>query len=498
MRISSKRLLFAGFSLALALAAGGALWDVLRFGTTTEAAGARIEQHMRAVLATRANELTALTARTTPLTPDIAAAIVDRERLPQIFLKLVDVTAPSHGTASVTIYSADYRTLAWSDGPAEDLAPDRLRAAEALFVTEGTLGLRLVHVRALRANDRLVGVAAAESLLSFSVGGAPERHLAFSTPYGDVTLVPPSVSSASDNVPRPHTFMIADASGAPLVEVRYDPAAIAATRSAFRRAATAAAALPLVITLLLLAGPWLSRRRHSRTPGQFLAWTTGTAALLTACTIAVLQLAAVARIADLVRVPAWSLLAVALCALGPVSWWLRRRPRRPVSAAPLRFAAEQLIAGLIAATCLLGLLAFFHWRLDASAFDQWQFPLFPLRLAGLLGLTGVLLAAAAGIWSAAAVLAIAAERWRVTLRHWPTSLAATTMWLLAIGGTAAMLGARGVPIARLGLGISALGVVAFGLVASDLRRRYRQSTQAARLGLLFAMLVAPALLSYVA
>ena len=63
----------------------------------------------------------------------------------------------SRGAASLTIYSADYRTLAWSDGPAEDLGPDRLRPANSLFVAEGTLGLRLVHVRALRAGDRLVG-----------------------------------------------------------------------------------------------------------------------------------------------------------------------------------------------------------------------------------------------------------------------------------------------------------------------------------------------------
>ncbi len=496
MRISSTRLLLIGLGLALALTAGGALWDVLRFGTTPEAAEARIEQHMRAVLAARAAELTALTARAIPLTPDIATAIADREALPQVFLRLVDITAPSHGTASLTIYSADYRTLAWSDGPAEDLGPDRLRGADSLFVIEGTLGLRLVHVRALRDGDRLVGVASAESLLSFSVGGSPERHMAFDTPYGEVTLVLPSLSSAADNTPRPHSFMIAAPDGAPLVEVRYDPAAIAATRSAFRRNAAALAASPIVMALLLLAGPWLDRRRGSRTAAQFLGWTMGIAALLTACTVGILQLSRIAAWPEAARLPVWSLLAVALSAVGPVSWWLRRRRRRTFDTAPLRFAAEQFLAGLVAALLLLALLVFLHWRLNAALFDQWQFPLFPLRLSSALGLAGVLLGLAAGVWTAAAALAIAAERWRARLSFAPSSLAAAAIWLATIAASAAVARAAGFSVATAGLAGSAIAVVLFGLAGERLRSRYRHATQAARLALLFGLLVAPALVTY--
>lgn len=472
------------------------MWDVLRFGTSANATAEHIEQHMRTVLAARAQELSALTARATPLTADIASAMVDREALPQVFLKLVDITAPSHGTASLTIYSADYRTLAWSDGPAEDLGADRLRSADGLFVTEGTLGLRLVHIRALRTGDHLVGVAAAESLLAFSVGGAPERPLAFSTPYGDVTLVPPSISSAGDNVPRPHTFMVTDPGGAPLVEVRYNPDTIAATRSAFRRAAAAFAALPLILTLLLLAGPWLNRRRQSRTSAQFLAWSVGIAALLAACTTGVFQLARVAGTAELVRVPAWGLLAVGLAALGPVSWWLRRRPRRDPASLPARFVIEQIGAGVIAGACLIALLVFFHWRLNAASFDQWQFPIFPLRLPSLLGLAGVLLVAAAGVWAAAASLAISAERWRVRGVASASSVLTAVLWAASIAAGATALHATGFPIATLGLTTSTLAVIAFGLTGTVLRRRYRRATQAARLVLLFAMLVAPAIVSY--
>jgi signal transduction histidine kinase len=496
VRISSSRLLLAGLSLALALAAGGALWDIGRFGTSPEAAGARVETYMRAVLSARSREVTSLTNRATSLTPDVANAIVDREALPQVFLKLVDITAPSHGTASLTIYSADYRTLAWSDGPAEDLPAERLRGPDGLFVTEGTLGLRLVHIQSLRQGDHQVGVAAAETLLSFAVGGAPERHLAFPTPYGDVSLVLPSLSSAGDNVRRPHTFMVTDATGAPLVEVRYDPATIAATRSAFRRDRAAIAALPIILSLLLLAGPWLDRRRRSARRGEFLGWTAAVAALLIASTAAVLQLSRVAQVADLARIPAWGLLAVGLCALGPVSLWLQRRPRRDSAAQPARFAAEQLATGIVAAIFLIALQVFFHWRLNAAGFDQWQFPLFPLRLPSLLGLAGVLLVTAAGVWGAASALAIGAERWRVRLTTSPPSAVAVLLWSLAFAASAAAAVAAGFPIAVGGLVVSAVTVMTFGLLATRVRRGYRRATQAARLTLLFAMLVAPALASY--
>ena len=498
MRISSSRLLLAGLSLALAFTAGGALWDVIRFGTTPEATGARIEQHMRAVLSARAQELTALTARAIPLTPDIDLAVGNREALPQVFLKLVDATAGLHGTASLTIYSADYRTLAWSDGPAEDLNPERLRTVDSLFVAEGTLGLRLVHVRALRSGDRLVGIAAAESLLSFAVGGEPERHLAFATPYGDATLVMPSLSGAFDNLARPHAFMVTDADGAPLVQVRYDPDVVAATRSAFRRGAVAFAVLPIVITLLLLAGPWLDRRRQSRTLLEFLGWSAGIGALLTVCTLATLQLSRVAGIADLARLPVWGLFAAGLCAVGPMSLWLRRRARRDATSAPIRFIAEQLVAGLVAAASLLGVLVFLYWRINSTSFEQWQFPLFPLRLPSLLGLTGVLLIVAAGVWAAATTLAIAAERWRTHAVASTVTAAAAAIWLGVIAVAAQQLSARGFPIALTGLAGGALAITAFGLTAHRIRRRYRHATQAARLGLLFAMLVAPALTMYAA
>ena len=370
---------------------------------------------MRAVLAGRARELGELTAQTDTLTADVQAAINDRETLPQLFLKLVEATAPTNGAASLTIYSPDFRTLAWSDGPAEDLSADRLRGADALFVTEGTLGLRLVQTRALRVDGRLIGVVAAESLLSFSVGGSTEGHLAFPTPYGDVTLVLPSVSSAADNLARPHTFMISGEGGAPLVEVRYDPAVMASTRATFRLRAAAVSALPLLLVALFQAGPWLRRRRESRAPRPFFTWTCVIALWLIAGTLALLGLARAAGVGDLVRSPAWGLLALGLTAVGPVSWWLRPRPRRDASGAPLRFVLEQAAAGAIAAGALLALLWYLHWRPTVSASEPWQFSMFPLKISSGLGLCGLLLFAGAALWVAASSLAIAAERWRAAV-----------------------------------------------------------------------------------
>ncbi|MBP6716970.1 MAG: HAMP domain-containing protein, partial [Acidobacteria bacterium] len=253
-----------------------------------------------------------------------------------------------------------------------------------------------------------------------------------------------------------------------------------------------------VIALLLLAGPWLDHRRQSRTIGTFLGWTAGIAVLLTGCTFAVLQLSRVASFADLTRLPILGLSTLGLAALGPVSLWLRRRPRRLASSAPARFAAEQFAFGVAAGACLAGMLLFLHWRLNADAFDQWQFPLFPLRIDSALGLSGVLVVMAAGFWSAATLLAIAAERWRARGLWSSTSLAAGLLWIGGILVAALVARAAGLPIAGVGLSISAAAAIGFALAAERARRHYRRATQAARLARLFAALLVPAVASYAA
>lgn len=508
MRISPTRLRFlvlAGFLPAFALAAGGFAWEALRFGTTAAATSARVESFVRGAFEERASELAALTDRAATLTPDVTAAIANRDALPQVFLRLVDLTRAARGTASLTIYTPEYRTLAWSDGPAEDLPPERLRGADAkdaMFVTEGTLGLRLVRTRQLRSTsangNRLVATVAAETLLSLAVGGSAERHLAFQSPYGDLTLVLPTLSSAGDNLAHPNSFMVSGPNGAPLVEARYDPAAVAERRSDFRRIVEAVAAVPLVICLLLSTGLALDRRRQSHDRAAFVTWSLVIAAIVIASGAAAMALARLAGVGTIATLPLAGLVIVALAAAGPISLWLRRRKRRNAGERPIAFAVEQLLASALAAGLLFALIEFLRRRIASAPFDQWEFPLLPFRIQSVFGFAGVLLIVAAATWSAAALLAVAAERWRVQLKAQPprTIIGVIPIWLLALGGEAVFLSATAHPVSQIGFGVLALSVAVFGLIGARVRRYYRHTTQAARLGLLYLGLLLPVVVAY--
>ena len=506
MRISPTRprfLLIAGVLPALALAASGFAWEALRFGTTPAGTATRVESFVRAAFAARANELAALTDRAAALAPDVSTAIVNRDALPQVFLRLVDLTSGTRGTASLTIYTPDYRTLAWSDGPAEDLPPERLRGGDAVFVTEGTLGLRLVRTRQLRvagatpnATDRLVGSVAAETLLSLALGGSPERHLAFPSPFGDITLVLPTLSSAGDNLAHPHSFMVNGPGGAALVEARYDPATIAERRHSFRRNVWAVAGLPLVICLLLTTGVALDRRRAARDRARFALWSAVLASVVVSAGAGAVALATLAGVSTFTILPLAGLVAVALAAAGPLSFWLRRRRRRDISSGPVSFVFDQGLAAVSAAALLLGLIEFLRWRLASAPFDQFEFPLFPFRLQSVLGFAGVLLVAAAALWSASALLAVAAERWRIRPAPRPATIAAVAIWLAVIAGTAVAWRASGHPIPTAGFTVLALAISAFGIAGARVRRHYRHTTQAARLGLLYLGLLLPVVVAY--
>jgi signal transduction histidine kinase len=494
-------LLLAGVLPAFALAAAGWLWELARFGPTAGATGARVESFVRRAFDQRQRELSRLVDGALALAPTVNRALSDRDALPQVFSGLVDLTSPARGTASLTIYTTDFRTLAWSDGPAEDLAPERLRGGESVFVTEGTLGLRLVHVKPLRLTEganagRLVGTAAAETLLSLTVGGSPERHLAFPTPYGDVTLVLPTLSSAADNLPHPNSFLLRGPTGAPLVEARFDPAEIQARRRDFRRVAMAIAGVPIVLYLLWLCGPALAARRAVTTRRAFAAWSLGLLALVTAGAAGAWALAALAGGASLALLPIVGLVALAAAAVGPVSWWLRRRKRHAPATAPMRFVLEQLTVAIVAAVFLLVLVEFLAWRISAAPFDQWEYPLLPLRWSSTLGFAGILLAISATIWCGAALFAIAAERWRLAAASGTLAAGVLALWIAGMTGAALVWQSRGLPLPVVGFVSMAAAIAAFGLAGAEVRRRYRRTTQSARLTLLYLGLFAPVLFAY--
>ena len=83
-------------------------------------------------------------------------------------------------------------------------------------------------------------------------------------------------------------------SGAPLVEVQFSLAQLAAQRASFRRHALAVAALPLVGALLLSTGPLVSRRAQQRGFAAWIAgWSLAAAALVVVAAVALFGLARV-------------------------------------------------------------------------------------------------------------------------------------------------------------------------------------------------------------
>src|SRR4029453_9063864 len=129
-------------------------------------------------------------------------------------------------------------------------------------------------------------------------------------------------------------------------------------------------------------------------------------------------------------------------------------------------------------------------RIPPATPPTWQFPLLPLQASNLLFLAGLLLNQLAIGWAAATVLAMLPERWRVGWRMpgrrglpgvaWIAPPASALMWL------------RWPATLPLHAWVGAVAAaVVFGLVAISIRRRYRRTTQARRLLLLFAALLIP-------
>ena len=120
MHSSPVRLVVVALAAAVALGAGGALWEFARFGTDATTASRQLEAEVRSRLNGSASRLRGSAARLAGQATLIEAAILNRDRVPDLFAALP--AAPDTAlTVYVTAGAGDVRVLAWSDGPAEDL-----------------------------------------------------------------------------------------------------------------------------------------------------------------------------------------------------------------------------------------------------------------------------------------------------------------------------------------------------------------------------------------
>jgi signal transduction histidine kinase len=499
---SAIRLVAIASAAALVGVLAGAALEVRRFGTSADAAAAHLEANVRARFAERARhveELAKQTARETPAA--VAAAVARSDDAPALFDRLMVLArATTAESISATIYvptgvANQYRVLAWSEGPAENVGGDRLGGPPALFLARGTLGLRLVYVQPIASGATRLGVVAAETVLAPAVGVGPSQEsYRLDTAFGPVSAVMTFAGATLESRPLSR-FVITPQGGGTALEVRFAPEDLHSARMLFRYRAAAIAALPLLIALLLLTGRALRRRAGSPRLRDFLLWTAVAGVTVAATTVVFLALVPLLGLSDEWRPAITGLSALGLVALLPMSWWWRRPHRLRPRKTPAIFVLEQLATG-VAVGLLLWLLArLLHDRINAATLAQWQLPLFPLQLGGPLYLAGLILAEIAIYWALAMLLALMAGRWRLSTKQARPALTAGLCWL----APTVVLIATGIspfPLPRAGLIGAGASAVVFALLAASFRHRYRRTTQAMRLVLLFAALFAPLVVLY--
>jgi signal transduction histidine kinase len=506
------RILSAGMLAAVAAGATGFGLERARFGASDAAALARVQAEIRERLDRTADTLTAIAARISIQTDALAAA----SREPAASRTLFDQASAAlrdqdEGRTGVTIYGAEGAPVAWA-GRVFDLPRERLNGGAALFLAPGAIGPRLVRVQPL--GDRtasvgrgrvapLAGTIVVEHSIAAEANG-PDQPDAFVLTTSIVPVrLRPRVAAAQPSTS--FAFIVASRSGAALAEADVAPDELAVAHERWRRGTWAALLTVLGVSLLFAAASVLDRRRRTRERQTFIAQTLTIAALCIAALA--LTLSAVRRIGgdDLTTSPA-GLLAIALAAVALTAVTLdlveRRRtarPRTPVSAhdrSAVRIAFRHAATGGIAAALLVAYEVVLRRLVNATELDVLHFSLHPLEAGRLAIAFALILLHASAIWAAVAATRAASTFFRPP-RTPAARKAAVTGW---IAGAAAiivvMIVTARVMVPMLPLVVAMGAVAACAVALASLERRLRRASQAARLGALFAALLAPALAMY--
>jgi signal transduction histidine kinase len=509
--VSWRRLLGIGVLLAAVAGAVGLAVEWLRFGAGSAQAVGRVDAAVRREF----DEMTSLLARLgSAIAKDPGAAQAlqaarSQQAGPEAARALFDVIdrrlgdARTRSDVAVTIYDfPDGVARAWSGRPS-DIPGERIRSPRSWFVTPSPQGLRLVHVIPVTAGDDApVGVVATEHALSPApaIGTIGPTEYLLPTDFGPASLRL-RYEGAGDQA-GPNAFLLRAPSGEVLVEASITPEQVGRARSAWRRRVAGVVLAILAITLVLLIGPVLDRRSSASslaahrnltavaalliTSGAMVGWAAvdtafdggpGNDALLLFCS------SAIAGAMALFAVPISQLRAA-----------LRSRRRDP-SAAPARFAARHLLAGVIVAAIVLVFQLVLKRTLESATVDLRHFSLHPWSAERLTLLGAILAAHLAALWTATLVLAASLITWRMPR----VRSRIVSMWLLWVTPAvlvSALTIVRSWPIPPLGIALSAAACATAALLARRAARWFRHATVAARILALFIAFLAPSLLLY--
>ncbi|HEX6324374.1 MAG TPA: HAMP domain-containing sensor histidine kinase [Vicinamibacterales bacterium] len=497
-----RRLAVTGVALALLALGGGLLLERYRLGADDAAAFARVEADVTRKLEAMSDELRGLVTRVAADAGRIARAARGDEAAAAGLFAAIEAAHTSHDErVAITVYGSS-EAVAWSDGPAEDLPPDRISGPEALFAADGTLGLRLVYLLPVYAADGTrVGAAAAERILVPALGvprGSAGRVL-------EGSLAPVRLLTRYEGAGQtagPNTFLLTAKTGEVLLQGYVAPAALAGARARLRRGAWAVAGLLIALTLAALVGPVLDARQH--------AWSAGRAVALTLVAAAVL--AGARWLVGAAVPPFWKdgpgfdvfatgamLLAIAAVVaplVGQMPIALRRGRRLGFLIAP-----APLVAGAIAASSVRAYAAVLA-RLSADPnISLLDFSLYPLSAERLFLILGLVLLGAATIWIALLVL-LASDHLRRSVAAWSalpwTWYYQIAAWLipslLVFDAYPGDFWPDGYPHWQV---LAAVAATAAGaLLAPRARRYYAHASHAMRLLSVWLLLILPALALY--
>jgi signal transduction histidine kinase len=269
MRIPSpyRRVLTWFAALQLAIGAAGLGWETHQLGRTDRDAVDRIAARVRTSFAAIVAELDLTSADVAARRELINRAATDLAASRELFAAL---EARVDSRAALTIYSAQNTPLAWAGRPS-DIAWLRARVAgpPATFVAPGPSGTRrIVKVQPLTeqaaGTTRRTGTVVTERELPTTATTDPATDALL----WQTTLVPVHLRTRYEGAGEsrlPNAFVLASASGEPLLEATVLAADVATARTLLRRVTGAAALGLFALMCAWLALPLMARasRRSS-------------------------------------------------------------------------------------------------------------------------------------------------------------------------------------------------------------------------------------------
>jgi len=528
------RIALSGAVCVLAVLAAGRITESLLLGANDAAIRTRVDRDVRGAFDGMSRGLRDV-ARQLADADTLQAAARDEENAAGRLFDIAQAATVAYTgdvELAVTAYGPGSRPLAWAGRPSE-LPKDRLEGDEAWFIAQGALGLRLVYAMPINdaAGNRIGTIASEQSIRRPSAGGV-NRSDEFQFP-GE--LVPVSLELAFEDIrttPDPDRIDVTGPNGRHLVTAVIAPSDLTEARAHLRRMTSSIAEMTAAVFVLLLCGPLLdwrdardsrfgvprteSRRIRDPNPESRYVFAAIAVAVAILASRLLFRLASPADWSDaeifsaaayaspLLRPflaspfdflisAATAAALVALVLFAFEAWRLHRRHARiPMDSLgrSILFVGAQLLAGGAAIPVLLAQHALLADTVANTTLDLLHFSLHPWNTA----LTALQFAIV--IWDATAVAVLvlifraAYLPWRIARRHWSIRLAAVSCWVLP---TLILLSSQ--PANRpLLFALILAASVAF--IATRLKARYRQGSQAFRLTLLLIGLVLPALAFY--